>query len=352
MGLSRDAEPLSLPVVSQEAFLNSGIEQQGRQNNDQGSCHQPLNEGGSTHKTPNTELLSLPFELQQRILEYVFAMPSPGSFPPRRSPIAYGKTPSSSRYLTTLLLCRQIYTQARLLPFRTNLVSCPATFGSNTTTTRRFLKSLRSFQRNAIRRLELTLLASMVDTWSLISILRLLANAAGENELQDTPSGPTPAQDQESARETPLQALTINIGTRDLYLAQAESLTGLTHMLDLSTSAPTYLSCASWVIDGLVHLKALRRLTIVVEMSGAVAQRLEPSRKDQFQQVLDSSLPWVSEIRVEWKVVDDRVAKTDDNDWVDSSWSHEQAAMLFTHGASHDAYDEDLVAEEARVVAG
>ena len=351
MGLVRDAESFSLGVVSQKVFVRNSIEQEGQQNHKQSPCQQPLDEGVSSHEDPKTDLLGMPFELLQRILEYVFEVPCPGSFPPRKSTVAYGNTASSSRYLSALLLCHQIYEQARLLPFRTNLVSCPATFGSNMTTTNRFLKSLRNFQRNAVKRLELNLLASMAETWSLISILRLIANVASEDGLQDTPLRAISAQDPRSAGESDLQALTINIGTRDLYLAQADSLTGLTQMLDLTPSARASLSCASWVTDGLVHLKALRRLTIVVEMSGAIAQRLEPTMKDQFQQGLVSSLPWISENKVEWKVVGDPVAKIDDNDWVYSSWSPYQAAMLFTHGASHDAYDEDLVAEEARVVA-
>ncbi|KAK4947814.1 hypothetical protein LTR10_013322 [Elasticomyces elasticus] len=190
----------------------------------------------------------------------------------------------------------------------------------------------------------------MTETWSLISILRLIAGVAGGNELQDTPLHLASAQDSGSAGESDLQALTINIGTRDLYLAQADSLTGLTHMLDLTPSAPAFLSGASWVTDGLVHLKALKRLTIVVEISGTVAQQLAASEKDQFQQNLVNFLPSVLEIKVDWKVVDDLVAKIDDNDWVNSLWSHDQAAMLFTHGASHDAYDEDLSREE--VIAG
>ncbi|KIV77620.1 hypothetical protein PV11_09408 [Exophiala sideris] len=351
MGIDPDAESMPLSIPSEGPSCEDGIRHQGRSDQSQRPLDQPRNGDLSAHAKSKAELLSLPWELRQRILEYVFTMPCPGDFPPRKSPVPYGaptfsRTARSPGYLTALCLCRQIYTEAHVLPFRTNLVSCSATFGSNTTTTDRFLKRLRSFQRNAIKRLELNLLASMTETWSLISVLRLIANVAGGDELQDTPLHLASGQDPASAGASDLQALTINIGTRDLYLAQADSLTGLTHMLDLTPAAPAFLSGASWVTDGLVHLKALRRLTIAVEISGTVAQQMASSGKDQFRQNLVNLLPCVLEIKVDWKVVDDLVAKIDDNDWVNSLWSHDQAAMLFTHGASHDAYDEDLAREE------
>lgn len=247
------------------------------------------------------------------------------------------RTASCPGYLTALFLCRQIHAEARVLPFQINLVACPATFGSNITTTSRFLNRLRAFQRDAIRSLELRLLASETEASSLKSILKLVANVDGKDqhqELPDTDARMNSGHDSGNAGASDLRALTIFIGTRDLYLPQADSLVGLVHMLNPKADAPAPLSCESWITDGLMHLKTLTIVTIAVEMSETVAQRLTASEKDRFQQVLFDSLPSTCEIKVYWKVVDDLLAKIDDNDWVNFLWSDEHAATAFAHGVA------------------
>jgi len=270
--------------------------------------------------TSTAELLGLPLELRQRIFELVFTLPSPHR---HGSPQWFrgsslntaNKGGLSSHSLATFLLCHQIYTETRLLPFRLNEIASLPTFGSNTAGTERFLDGLNISQRRAIRGIELSLLASVMEAWSLRSILRVLA---GVDEADRDSHG------------SELRSLTIRIATRDLYLPQADSLTGLTHTLGLMTSTSPACDSAAWVTEGLVHLTSLRKLNIIVETSVPIAAQLSAAEKEQFEMTIVRSLPWVRELSLRWEVQQHSILSIDDPEWADFVSMHDSTLTMLT----------------------
>ncbi|OAL31601.1 hypothetical protein AYO20_08144 [Fonsecaea nubica] len=311
-------------------------------------------------------LLSLPYELRQRIFQYAF-MTSSENFPPQarspsRAPNAVGdgynvSGPGSStrggnnKIVQSLLVCRQLYQETRLIPFQVNCVKCPAVMGSNTLATKRLIDALQPFQRRAIRRLELHLLASVTEAWSLRSILRSIAGVT-ETETNCTlrQSGGGTGDEisfdgnaetdkrPEKDSDTSLRELSVHMTTRDLLLAQADSMVGLLHMLmvaPFSQERPStaFAWTAAWVTEGLAFLESLRKLTIVVESSLLVAKQLAANERWQFEQTLKSSLPTV-EVKVEWRLHRDINLEKDDGDWVNFLWVHDSNIGAPEHGAT------------------
>ncbi len=247
---------------------------------------------------------------------------------------------STCRNVQAMQICRQLHHETRLLPFQVNLVSAPAGMGSNTTATKEFLDRLKPFQRCAIRKLELHLLASVTEAWSLRSILRSIADDADPVEhrrfissrcvgrmdnthtekQQDTVPMGADAHGSSDLRE-----LTIFITTRDLLLAHAESSIGMQHMLtvpsDLSARPITPFACtASWVTEGLVYLASLRRLTIVIEASAYVASQVTAQEKEDFSKFVELALP-STDVAVQWKVQQNMILSSDESDeWASLLW--------------------------------
>jgi len=304
-------------------------------------------------------LLGLPVELRQRIFEYVLAAPPKTGFPPRKqssgarrslgmkSPDAanhgtsFSESVVRSAYLSTLLVCRQIHDETQLMPFAVNTVDCPATFGSNTSATKQFLETLTPIQRYAIRDMELSLLASIVEAWTLSSLFvagptqTQVNQARGDKEsveknLPDEAgvNGKSPSTTTNAPRSN-LHSLTVHISTRDLYLAGAESLAGLMHMLTIGSTPGSSAASGSWMTDGLVHLASLRRLTIVVEMSGLVAEQVSSSQRSQFEQAIRESLPRVGKVVIQWKEAPRSMNPSiDDPEWLDCSWLPPPVPMI------------------------
>lgn len=237
---------------------------------------------------------------------------------------------STGGNVQAMLLCRQLHYETRLLPFQVNLVRAPAVMGSNTTATKDFLERLKPFQRSAIRKLELHLLASVTEAWSLRSILRSIADVSDSVEHRRfLPERCTKNFDNsltERQQEgilvgasvhgnSDLRELTISMTTRDLLLAQGESLAGLLHILTVPSTTP-FACAASWVTEGLSYLRSLRRLSIVIEASVSVASQVTAEERDQFSGFVQSVLP-STHIAVQWKVQQDMILSSDESDeWV------------------------------------
>jgi hypothetical protein len=216
-----------------------------------------------------------------------------------------------------------------LLPFQINKVKCPSTFGSNITATKQFLSSLRKVQRNAIRRLELDLLASVTEIWAAKSLLRFLAGVDEIDACQNiSPQNVEShrSRDATSASRSDLRSLTIRVGTRDLYLQQADSLAGLMHFLACGPPYPVSFASTTWVTEGLVHIRALRRLAIVVEASDDVAHLVSSTERDQFQQILAGQLPGDVTVNVDWRIKNP-LWIIDDNEWANFSWSPDSSSI-------------------------
>jgi hypothetical protein len=289
----------SSPAMSVDPYIKG---------NERCSCRK---ESVRPHVKPEATLLGLPLELRRSIFEYVFT-----GLPPLFGGSNLNtakKGVSSSHSLAIFLVCRQIYTETRLLPFQLDEIACLPTFGSNTSGTELFLDGLKMFQRRAIRGLELSLLASVMEAWSLRAILRLLAGV----DESDKGAG------------ADLRSLTIHIATRDLYLPQADSLVGLTHILGLMPLPSGPCASAGWVTEGLVHLTSLRTLKIIVDTSVPIATQVSAAEKDQFEKTIIRSLPWVRELGVKWEVQQYSILSIDDPEWADFLSMHDSTLTMF-----------------------
>jgi hypothetical protein len=229
---------------------------------------------------------------------------------------------SASDNVEALLLCRQIHHEARLLPLQINVIECPAIMGSNTALTKSFLDSLKPFQRGAIRKMKLHLLASVPEAWSLRSILRSVADISNSNEKQGIAqdhclsgygTSYTRTRYDKPARtsghgKSDLRELTIFITTRDLLLATTDSLIGLLHVLAVPPASNSWQQhtasvahTASWISEGLIYLSSLRRLNITIEASTSVASDLISGEHMYFSDLVNSVLPLVA-VDIRWKV--------------------------------------------------
>ncbi|KIW72252.1 hypothetical protein PV04_00459 [Phialophora macrospora] len=203
--------------------------------------------------------------------------------------------------------------------------------GSSTSATKQFLDRLGPYQRRAIRKLELHLLASVTEAWSLRSILRSIADVSDSTNLPEfVPDSCAGEFDvtYTGARldgttvfgENSLRELTIFITTRDLLLAEADSLVGLLHILTVPPAADadgkpcTPFACtASWVTEGLAYLRSLRRLSIVIEASVSVASQLDIDDKTGFCDFVKSVLP-AADVDIQWITQEDMIHPPDDDE--------------------------------------
>ncbi|EXJ76048.1 uncharacterized protein A1O5_00556 [Cladophialophora psammophila CBS 110553] len=231
--------------------------------------------------------------------------------------------------------------------------------GSNTSATKHFLDVLKPFQRRAIRKLELHLLASVTEAWSLRSILRSIAGVMGTNGDSDLVKSSGGADieigwnerekaDHKSAKDSDdwgggcsLRELAVHVTTRDLLLAQADSMVGLLHILTIAPSSQdrpsTAFACAaSWVTEGLVFLKSLQKLTIVIESSVSVATQVTSAERRHFELALKLSLSCVN-VTVEWRVQRDMILGMDDSEWVDFVWLHDSTISAQGQGGTEPA---------------
>ncbi len=113
---------------------------------------------------PPSRLLSLPLEIRLQI--YTLALhstPLPSSTPLEPVPSHQHPLPllATHHRLALLLVNRQIYNEARLLPFTTNTFLFRKSFGSSVYAAKKFLGQLERWQREAVRRLEV----SVVGRW-------------------------------------------------------------------------------------------------------------------------------------------------------------------------------------------
>lgn len=211
------------------------------------------------------------------------------------------------------------------MPLQVNSVNAPAVMGSNTTATKHFLERLKPIQRHAIRKMELHLLASVTEAWTLQSILHLIANTArSENGREVFPNEVGDSEVQHSRSD--LRELAIFVTTRDLLLALADSLTGLLHVLTAppackaSSRPPTPFGCtASWVSE-IAHLTSLRRLDLVIEASADVASQIPIEERTGFANFVEGILPGTN-VDIRWKVQQNMILPPDDSEsWARFPW--------------------------------
>ena len=122
-------------------------------------------------------LLALPAELRLQI----YALALTASFDVSPQP-AYNAIFVGTVDTDLLLTCRQIYAEARSIPFAINSFYFYEWYGSSTYNVKRFLCALQPWQRACLKRLEFTVVEEELAEWrcqTLEDVLRLLLDAKG-----------------------------------------------------------------------------------------------------------------------------------------------------------------------------
>lgn len=114
----------------------------------------------------SSPLLSLPLELRLQIFAHAL------SLTPRLKPFSATDTiencPLFSDHIdnSLLLACRQVYHEARLLPFRNNTFIFTVIYGSSVVSAVKFLQKLLDWQREALRSVEVAVVGrEVVERW-------------------------------------------------------------------------------------------------------------------------------------------------------------------------------------------
>lgn len=114
--------------------------------------------------TKPSVLFSLPLELRLQIYSHALALHSPKE--PKHATQATTPLFADEICTSLLLVSRQIYHEARLLPFQVNTFTFTKCFGSSVFSARRFLAKLKDWQRMALRSVEIAVVGrEIVEKW-------------------------------------------------------------------------------------------------------------------------------------------------------------------------------------------
>ena len=116
------------------------------------------NMGMFTSKLGPASLLQYPLEIRLQIYEYVLTQPILFKHP-------YSGHPHGGTSLALLEVNRQIYHEARLLPFKLNKFCFQRWYGSSIFCCKSFLKSLQDWQISSIQRMEITVTERDLGDW-------------------------------------------------------------------------------------------------------------------------------------------------------------------------------------------
>lgn len=117
-------------------------------------------------ESTSSPLLALPLELRRQIYTHAFSL-SPRPEPSSATGLTKHPSLLTDHIDTSLLLvCRQMYHEARLLPFQRNNFSFSTTGGGSVTSAVRFLQRLADWQREALRSVEIAVVGrEVVEGW-------------------------------------------------------------------------------------------------------------------------------------------------------------------------------------------
>jgi hypothetical protein len=285
------------------------------------AVHITTNTPFSTSTPTPSHLLNLPPELRSRIFHFALL-----SFHPSTTPSLHA---CASTYLSLQLTSGAIRHETCLLPFRLLPVSEPAVFGSNISTTLRFLGKLRPWQVGAIRRVEISMLGSVFESIEARRVLKYL-NVGGERVCvrnwigspdvavsffgDGCQEGDGNVQKKENEQQdtgmyaSDLRELAITIISRDVMTPLADSAVGMEKMLDLDTSP---------VFGELVQLKheggwGIREIAIGVELG--------PSLKGLYGGEWVKG--WTDDLRTRLKAMDGGSEDEDEKETEHAAHSH------------------------------
>jgi hypothetical protein len=226
-----------------------------------------------TSPTPSL-LLTLPAEIRHQIYKEVFSF---NSTPRISLSILYNRPNliGTLPYLPFLQTCRQIYDEARLVPFESNVFEFYRWYGSSSVECRKFLENLAPWQIEAIKDIRLGIteceirgLGSRGASESFVKICGMLGNGLKSMTLDVDPQAVVWNNESKYCSEVPCGVWWVSKN-------------------------------ATWITDGLVRLKALTSLHLMVfDQSAMIASDGGGDGKELCEHVLSEKLPWCGRVTI------------------------------------------------------
>lgn len=227
----------------------------------------------ATSSTRSLSLPSLPAEIRRQTYTNVFSLDPSPKFSLSiiyNKPNVIGSLPD----LSLLQTCRQIYTEARLVPFELNVFEFYRWYGSSSVECRKFLDKLTPWQTTAIRHVRLGITECEVRGLGL--------KGASESFVTIC-----------DRLKSGLRSLQLDVRPQSVFWSNERECTGgPQHSWWVSQDA-------AWITDGLLRLTALRMLHIETfhESLTTILDRPEDGTKS-CEQALSAMLPWCEKVVV------------------------------------------------------
>ena len=167
--------------------------------------------------------------------------------------------------LELLIVCRQIYQEARLLPFQTSRFAFQRWYGSSTSECLKFLKRLEPMQTASLRHLSLHI--TEADMGSVNRVDEICSCLLAESE--------------ETIGRSGLRVL-------DLHINRAGTWPNQAHFEDL------FNLDRKWSIQGILRLDSLTRLNITI----AASVKLPEDKLREFNSQIRDQMAWCSWIQI------------------------------------------------------
>jgi hypothetical protein len=218
----------------------------------------------------HVQLLTLPTEIRLQILSFALSIDcgdehitSLNIARKARKSVSHG-----SSNLGILLVCRQIYHEARLLPFQNSEFTFQSWYGSSTAECIKFFQKLQPWQISVLRSLKLDI--TEADLWGLSRVDEVCSYLSPLSvDGFGGPSGPG------------LQRLSVHISRAGLWPDPAD----FEALFDLSRK---------WSVQGILRLTSLRTLNITI----AASVKLLATNARLFEEQLRDGMPWCSKVSV------------------------------------------------------
>jgi hypothetical protein len=215
----------------------------------------------------SSRLLSLPAEIRHQVYDEVFFLdptPKVSLSVLCDKPDVVGSLPQ----LSLLETCHQVYAEARLVPFESNVFEFYRWYGSSSVDCRRFLDRLAPWQIEAIREVRLGITECEIRGLGLVGASETFTKIC---ELFGTG----------------LRSLTLDIDPQAVVWSKEPSCP------EESRKVWWVGEDAAWMTDGLVKLKSLQRLHVRTFDQSALPPCDGEDDSDRFcEQVLSANLPW------------------------------------------------------------
>lgn len=221
------------------------------------------------------QLLALPLELRLQIFSFALSLDCGDQrianfniTQKYKKPVSRGTT-----NIGILLVCRQIYYEARVLPFQNTEFTFQRWNGSSTTECLHFFQNLQAWQIGTMRSLKLDVME---------------ADLSGRNRVDEVCSWlfPNTIDGLEGPRVSNLQYLSLNISRAGLWPDPAD----LEAFFNLGSK---------WSVQGVLRLVSLRTLDITF----AASVELPAQTAKAFEEQLWDRMPWCNKISVMVKQV-------------------------------------------------